>query len=206
MCLSLYTITINHNRQPAWQRLHSCNQSVLDELVALQILVLLLERPTNDSVEIAVGFMREVGALLAEVNPRANNSVYDRFRAILHEGSIDKRVQYMIEVLFQLRKDKYKENPMIPDGLDLVEEGEQCIHHLALDDELDVEEELGVFRYDPDYLTNEEKYKEIKKQILGEDEDESEDGEGDSDEDSDEESDEGNVEGECMKMGEGFPA
>ncbi|CAG8491649.1 3685_t:CDS:2 [Paraglomus brasilianum] len=121
---------------------HLCNQSVLDELVALQILVLLLERPTNDSVEIAVGFMREVGALLAEVNPKANNSVYDRFRAILHEGSIDKRVQYMIEVLFQLRKDKYKENPMIPDGLDLVEEGEQCIHHLALDDELDVEEEL----------------------------------------------------------------
>ncbi|KIJ44178.1 hypothetical protein M422DRAFT_114997, partial [Sphaerobolus stellatus SS14] len=45
---------------------HLVNQTVAHEILALQILVLLLERPTDDSVEIAVGFMREVGAFLAE--------------------------------------------------------------------------------------------------------------------------------------------
>ncbi|ELU43819.1 cell cycle control protein (Cwf22), putative [Rhizoctonia solani AG-1 IA] len=115
---------------------HLVNQGVAHEIIALQILVLLLEQPTDDSVEIAVGFMREVGAYLAENSPRANNGVYERFRAVLHEGAIDKRVQYMIEVLFQVRKDKYKDNVIVPEGLDLVEEDDQITHQISLDDEL----------------------------------------------------------------------
>ena len=31
----------------------------------------------------------------------------------------------MIEVLMQVRKDNYKDNPVVPEGLDLVEEDEQ---------------------------------------------------------------------------------
>ena len=106
------------------------------------MLVLLLERPTDDSVEIAVGFMREVGAYLAENSPKANNGIFERFRAVLHEGTIDKRVQYMIEVLFQVRKDKYKDNPILPEGLDLVQEEDQITHQISLDDELQVQESL----------------------------------------------------------------
>ncbi|CAJ0750174.1 10917_t:CDS:2, partial [Entrophospora sp. SA101] len=87
---------------------HLCNQLVADEIVALQILMLLLKHPTSDSVEVAVGFMREVGAHLTDITPRATNDVFDRFRTILHEANIEKRVQYMIEVLFQTRKDKFK--------------------------------------------------------------------------------------------------
>lgn len=119
------------------------NQQVAHEIVALQILVLLLEKPTDDSVEIAVSFMREVGAFLAETSPKANNGVYERFRAILHESGIDKRVQYMVEVLFQVRKDKYKDNPVIPEGLDLVEEDDAITHKLSLDDQLHAEEMLS---------------------------------------------------------------
>lgn len=122
---------------------HLVNQGVAHELIALQMLVLLLERPTDDSVEIAVGFMREVGAFLSENSPKANNGVYDRFRAVLHEGSIDKRVQYMIEVLFQVLKDKYKDNPIIPEGLDLVQEDDQITHQISLEDELQVQDGLS---------------------------------------------------------------
>ncbi|CAG8463351.1 83_t:CDS:2 [Diversispora eburnea] len=162
---------------------HLCNHLVAHEIVALQILVLLLENPTSDSVEVAVGFMREVGCHLAEVSPKANNDVFDRFRAILHEANVEKRVQYMIEVLFQVRKDKYKDNPPIQPDLDLVKEEDQITHHVSLDDQdLDVEETLGIFNYDPNYLENEEKYKEIKTQILGEDSDEDEDEESGSEE------------------------
>ncbi|CAG8486607.1 2067_t:CDS:2 [Dentiscutata erythropus] len=123
---------------------HLVNHLVAHEIVALQILVLLLESPTSDSVEVAVGFIRECGAHLAEVSPKANNDVFDRFRAILHEANVEKRVQYMIEVLFQVRKDKYKDNPPIATDLDLVKEDDQITHHLSLDDELDVEETLEV--------------------------------------------------------------
>ena len=87
--------------------------------------------------------MREVGAYLAENAPEANSSVYERFRAVLNEGTISQRVQYMIEVLMQVRKDKYKDNPVIPEGLDLVMEDEQITHELGLDDDMQVQEGLS---------------------------------------------------------------
>jgi pre-mRNA-splicing factor CWC22 len=105
--------------------------------------LLCLDRPTDDSIEVAVGFMREVGLFLSENSPKANNTVFERFRAVLHEGAISKRCQYMIEVLFQVRKDKYKDNPSVPEGLDLVEEEEQITHKITLDDELQVQESLS---------------------------------------------------------------
>ncbi|MCO5612861.1 hypothetical protein L7F22_067132 [Adiantum nelumboides] len=127
---------------------HLVNQRVVHEIVALEILVLLLEKPTDDSVEVAVGFMREVGAFLAEESPKANNSIYDRFRAVLYEGSISKRVQYMIEVLSQVRREKYKDNARIAESLDLVEEEDQITHQIGLDDTLNVQESLNVFKPD----------------------------------------------------------
>ncbi|KAG2741214.1 MIF4G-domain-containing protein [Suillus brevipes Sb2] len=166
---------------------HLVNQAVAHEIIALQILVLLLERPTDDSIEIAVGFMREVGAFLAENSPKANATVFERFRAVLNEGSISHRVQYMIEVLMQTRKDKYKDNPILPEGLDLVEEEEQITHQIQLEEELQIQEGLNVFKFDPNYLENEEKYKSIKAEILGEG---SEDEESGSEESSSEDEDE----------------
>jgi pre-mRNA-splicing factor CWC22 len=116
---------------------------VADFVLSLEIIILLLERPTDSSVEIAVGFMKEVGAYLAEASPKGNLDAFDRFRAVLHEGIIDKRVQYMIEVLFQIRKDQYKGNPPIPEGLDLVEQDDQITHTIYLDDKLEVQEGLS---------------------------------------------------------------
>jgi len=122
---------------------HLVNQAVAHEIIALEILVLLLDRPTDDSIEIAVGLMREVGAFLAENSPKANAIVFERFRTVLNEGTISQRVQYMIEVLMQVRKDKFKDNPIMPDGLDLVEEEEQITHHLQLEEDLQVQEGLS---------------------------------------------------------------
>ncbi|CAK9785014.1 MIF4G-domain-containing protein [Cutaneotrichosporon oleaginosum] len=152
---------------------HLVNQYVANEIIALQILLLCLERPTDDSIEVAVAFTREVGLFLAEHAPKANTMVFERFRAVLHDGKVSKRCQYMIEVLFQVRKDKYKDNPMIPEGLDLVEEEEQITHRLKLEDELQVQQGLNLFKPDPNFLENEARYDEIKKEILGDSDDES---------------------------------
>ncbi|KAK3296073.1 uncharacterized protein B0H64DRAFT_342132 [Chaetomium fimeti] len=159
---------------------HLVNNQVVHETLAAQILLLLLRKPTDDSVEIAVGLMREVGLFLEEMSPRITNVVFDQFRNILHEADIDRRTQYMIEVLFQVRKDKYKDNPVIKEELDLVEEEDQITHRVGLDDEITTQDSLNVFKFDPEWENNEAEYKRLKAEILGEgsddedDEDESE--------------------------------
>lgn len=106
--------------------------------------------------------------MLSEVSPRGLDGVFECLRGVLQEGQIDKRVQYMIEVLFAVRKDRFKDHPRIPEGLDLVDEEDQITHTLLLDDEtLTAEEHLDVFREDPDFLVNEEKYQRIKRELLG---------------------------------------
>ncbi|KAK2737039.1 pre-mRNA-splicing factor cwc22 [Myotisia sp. PD_48] len=168
---------------------HLCNQQVVHEMVAAQILLLLLHKPTDDSVEIAVGLTREVGQHLEEMSGPIALAVFDQFRHILHESDIDKRVQYMVEVLFQVRKDKYKDNPAIKEELDLVEEEDQITHRVGLDDELQVQDGLNIFKYDDQWEEHEEAYRRLKAEILGEgSDDEDEDGSGaSSDEDEDEE-------------------
>ena len=166
---------------------HLCNQQVAHEMVAAQILLLLLHKPTDDSVEIAVGLTREVGQHLEEMSGPIALAVFDQFRSILHESDIDKRVQYMIEVLFQVRKDKYKDNPAIREELDLVEEEDQITHRTGLDDEIDVQDGLNVFKFDAEWEEHEEAYKKLKAEILGEADGSEEDDEYESDDSSDNE-------------------
>jgi pre-mRNA-splicing factor CWC22 len=173
---------------------HLINQQVAHEMLAAQMLLLLLHKPTDDSVEIAVSLMKEVGQHVEEMNSRIARAVYDQFRSILHEAAIDKRVQYMIEVLFQIRKDKYTDHQAIREELDLVEEEDQITHRPGLDDQLSTEDGLNIFKFDPEYEANEEAYKKLRAEILGEGSEGEGEGEGDdggSDESSeDEEEDE----------------
>lgn len=169
---------------------HLINQQVAHEMLAAQILLLLLHKPTDDSVEIAVGLMKEVGHHIEEMNSQIGLAVYDQFRSILHEADIDKRVQYMIEVLFQIRKDKYKDHPAVKDELDLVEEEDQITHRPGLDDQLATEDGLNIFKFDAEYEANEEAYRKLKAEILGEgsdDEDEDDDDGSEESSDDDEE-------------------
>ena len=170
---------------------HLINQQVQHEMLAGQILLLLLHKPTDDSVEIAVGFCREVGQYLEEMQPSIAMVVFDQFRNILHEADIDKRTQYMVEVLFQVRKDKFKDNPAVKEELDLVEEEDQITHGVELEGELDLQDGLNIFKYDAEWEDHEEAYRTLKAEILGEGsdyDDDDQDGEDDSsDEDEDQE-------------------
>ncbi|KAI9849643.1 MAG: pre-mRNA-splicing factor cwc22 [Sclerophora amabilis] len=168
---------------------HLCNQQVAHEMIAAEILLLLLQKKncTDDSVEIAVGLTREVGQHLEEMNTTIATIVFDQFRSILHEADIDKRVQYMIEVLFQVRKDRYKDNPAIMEELDLVEEEDQITHRTGLTDEIDVQDGLNIFKFDSEWEEHEEAYRRLKAEILGEADGSDEDDEYDSDDSSDDE-------------------
>uniref|UniRef100_A0A672FIJ1 Pre-mRNA-splicing factor CWC22 homolog n=1 Tax=Salarias fasciatus TaxID=181472 RepID=A0A672FIJ1_SALFA len=180
---------------------HLINQNVAHEVLCLEMLTLLLERPTDDSVEVAISFLKECGLKLTEVSPRGINAIFERLRNVLHESSIDKRVQYMIEVMFAIRKDGFKDHPVIPEGLDLVDEDDQFTHMLPLDDEYNTEDILNVFKLDPDFQENEEKYKTIKRDILDEgSSDSGEEADGSDEEDEDEDENEEGGDGESHNL------
>merc|ERR1712113_1318040 len=125
-------------------------------------------------IEVCVAFMKEVGQVLEELSPASAHAIFERFRRILSEGEVDKRVQYVIETLHDVRKKKYIDHPAIAEGLDLVDEEDQFTHEVDLLAEgLKGEENLNIFRAKPpeEYAADEAKWKHISAEILGLEED-----------------------------------
>lgn len=169
---------------------HLINQQVCHEILGLQLLTVLLEKPTDDSVELAVSFVKEAGSALQQLSPQGLHAIFERFRGVLHEGTIDKRVQYMIEGLFAVRKSNFAEFPALEDDLDLVDADDQITHELSLDDQLDAEAALDIFHVDPQFAEHEEQWASLKKEILGQEERSDDDGDGDVDGDDEDDEDE----------------
>ena len=77
-------------------------------------------------------------------------------------------MQYIIEALFAVRKNKFKDHPGVIPELDLVEAEDQIQHNFDLMEELTGDESLNIFQYDPHFEKTELEWEEIKKEILGE--------------------------------------
>ncbi|CAA6663493.1 unnamed protein product [Spirodela intermedia] len=155
---------------------HLVNQQVAHEIIALELLTVLLENPTDDSVEVAVGFVKECGSLLQDISPQGLHGIFERFRGILHEGEIDKRVQFLIEGLFAIRKAKFQGFPAVRPELDLVELEDQFTHEVSLEDEVDPETGLGVRGSEEEHPRDDESSAEEEESDAGgsDEEDESE--------------------------------
>ncbi|KAI6661063.1 Pre-mRNA-splicing factor CWC22-like protein isoform X1 [Oopsacas minuta] len=164
---------------------HLVNQGVAHELLALQVLTLLLETPTDDSVELCIAFLKECGMKLKDVSSRAFTAVNDTLRNVLHEGKLQKRNLYIVETYLKILKDGFKEHPPIIPSLDLVSEEDQITHLVSLEDNLELHTELNIFKMDPEFLQNNEKYEQLKAAILGDGNEGETEGSGD-DESSDE--------------------
>lgn len=124
---------------------HLVNQRVAHEILALEILTLLVESPTDDSVEVAIAFLKECGQKLTEVSGKGVTAIFEMLKNILHEGKLEKRVQYMIEVVFQVRKDGFKDHVPVLDQLNLIEEDDQFTHLIMLEDAKDTQDILSKF-------------------------------------------------------------
>ncbi|CAN7085887.1 unnamed protein product [Brassica oleracea var. botrytis] len=149
------------------------------------------------------GFTDVFAALVAVINAKFPEVA----ELLLKRGDINKRVQYLIEGLFDIRKGKFQMIPYfvyhnahkicvndllswtsgVRPELDLVEE--KYSHDVSLNDNIAPDTSLDVFKPDPDFLENDKKYEALKKELLGEDESEDEDGSDASSEDNDEEED-----------------
>lgn len=72
---------------------------------------------------------------MQDLIPSGVNAIFERFRQILHEGEIDKRVQYTIENLFAVRKARFADHPGVLPELDIVREEDRIIHEISLEDD-----------------------------------------------------------------------
>lgn len=115
---------------------HLVNQQVVNELLAFEILVLFLDNASDDSVELACEFLKEVGQALETSNPSISQEIFEKFRLLLQEGNMDKKTQYSIEALFAVRKNNYTNFPSVIEELDLVEDDDKIIHNVSIQDEI----------------------------------------------------------------------
>ncbi|KAK1677486.1 hypothetical protein QYE76_038334 [Lolium multiflorum] len=176
---------------------HLVNQGVAHELLALELLEMLLAVPTDDGVEVAVGFVTECGAALSEACPRAVDAVFDQLRSILVDGGVDKRVGFLVEGVFAVRRARFRGNPPVRPELDLVEQEDQFTHQIEIslegghgrDDELDPETHLDVFVASATFLQDEAAYDDLKRSMLGDDDGHEYDAESESEDGDDDEED-----------------
>uniref|UniRef100_A0A914PEA3 Lethal protein 858 n=1 Tax=Panagrolaimus davidi TaxID=227884 RepID=A0A914PEA3_9BILA len=162
---------------------HLANQRVVHELLILELLLVLMKDPTDDSIEIAVNLLKVCGQMLSQVTPQGTFAIFEQLRSILENcNDITSRTQYMIEVLFHVRKEKFISYPSVIEELDLIEEEDQVCHlvHIISEDDkpLDPETGLNVFKYDPNFEENEAQYDEIRQEIIGDADDSDEEEEG----------------------------
>ncbi|CAK9294670.1 unnamed protein product [Gordionus sp. m RMFG-2023] len=145
---------------------HLINQRVAHEILALDILTILLENPTDDSIEVAIAFLKECGLKMKDIAPQGLRLISDQLRTILHESLIADRTQTLIDTYFQIYKDNFKDYPSMLEELNLIEEEDQFTHMVTLDEDIDTQDLLNVFKFDKNFETAENKYEEIKKEIL----------------------------------------
>ena len=146
---------------------HLINYRIVDPLLAFEILMLCLENQTDDSLELSCNFLIECGEFLSDEDANMTNDIFEKLRSILEEGNVDKRIQYLIENLFKIRKNNFKGHESIKEELDLVEDKDIITHRIFLDDDIKTEDELNEFHYDDKYDENEKIWKQFRECILG---------------------------------------
>ncbi|PHT57661.1 hypothetical protein CQW23_00024 [Capsicum baccatum] len=105
----------------------------------------MLDKPTDDSADVVVVFVKECGSMLQDLCPLALHGIFERLGGILYEGEIDKRVQFLIEDVLPLSKQKFQLVVYVPPELDVVEVEDQLTHEISLGDRQSLPEEfLGI--------------------------------------------------------------
>ncbi|KAK6465018.1 armadillo-type protein [Scheffersomyces coipomensis] len=156
---------------------HLVNQRVVNEILVLQIIQKLFETIQGESIDIIVRILCVTGQYLTKNSNMAINSIFQNLMKVLNEQSnydLKDRSIKQIEMILQIRKNKFNDYPIVVEELDLVEDEDKETHAILFDSVLHSKSELNVFHYDEDYDVNEKVYYDIAKEILGDDDEEEE--------------------------------
>lgn len=143
---------------------HLVNQKVVNEVLILQMIQLLLQNVTNDSMEIVFNILKVVGRNLNENSKPASTMIMTKLRDVLQGNQITEIKS--IETILDWNRNAFSKYPILPKYLDLVEEQDQTAHFIELGDGLNASSELDLFLLDEKYNENEKAYDTLKKEIL----------------------------------------
>lgn len=135
-------------------------QRVVEDIVVLQILQVLLEQPTQTSIEAAIEILESVGHFLDENSKTAANMVFDRLRTLLQEGGLLVRSQKAISEILRLRRSGLRLHL-----IDVVEDEDKETHFVDLTELQDTQNELNFFQEDPNYDVAEAEYAQFREEI-----------------------------------------
>ncbi|PIN01862.1 hypothetical protein CDL12_25627 [Handroanthus impetiginosus] len=128
---------------------HLANQTVVYEVLAVDILMLLLGNPSLDNIEVAVNFCIECGSLLQNSVPHIWKEVLGEFRRRKRE--VEMHVKGLIVKLFAVGRSKFKKYPSVIDELDLVEVEDQVTHVVSLLHDTDPEYSVDNFEVNTEF-------------------------------------------------------
>ncbi|MCO5593955.1 hypothetical protein L7F22_047974 [Adiantum nelumboides] len=157
---------------------HLVTQQVAHEIVAFEVLMVLLENPTDDSIEVSVRFVTECGAMVQDLAPQG---LHGTFKRLWGEKSISVSNSW-----FAIRKARFEGHPAVLPELDLMEQEDQGTHEISLLEDLNAETSLDILNADLSFVKYENNYEDIKKDILAESSSDDDKGECGQSSDSDE--------------------
>ncbi|KAL3622339.1 hypothetical protein CASFOL_033750 [Castilleja foliolosa] len=125
---------------------HLINQEVVYEVVALDVMLLLLGNPSSDNIGVAVSFCLECGqSLLCSIPHHKIDEIIREFNRVLKKGVLRKSVQVSIVRLLAARRSRFRMYPCTSHELELVEFGEQVTHEVSLLHDISPETSLDDF-------------------------------------------------------------
>jgi pre-mRNA-splicing factor CWC22 len=130
---------------------------------------------------LAIKILKECGEIFLKVCPEKLASIFITLRNLYDGQLIEEHTRFMIEILFDVQLDQFKEYPAVESGLNIVDKHDQHTHIMVLLDQCDPENDLGkiniqfnqyltffnldIFKYDAQYVFNENKYKKIREKL-----------------------------------------
>lgn len=186
LILQYRTSFINDNKQKCLSSIrfiaHLVNQEFVHEVLAFQIINHLIEKPTPASIELAVALLKECGAKLELSNSTYLFEVFRSLRDLSLENELDTRSHELIDLIHNIRKEKFREFPPIRKELDLIDEEERVTHTIQLSEprKEDFHMEFNYFKVDPKWHETEAKYDELRKSLLEGDSSDGDEGEDES--------------------------
>lgn len=151
------------------------NFKVADPLLALQIIINLLDISNPFNIQLVYELLNLCGSFLMEEQAESVNKIYQKLRILLTEGLVSNKGQLLIQKCMQIRKLEFETNEKIPDDLDLVEDDDIITHKITFNEDINIEDNLDVFNFDPNFETHHKAFLKLKTEILGDDDEEEED-------------------------------
>lgn len=146
------------------------NQQVVNEILILQICQLLLEKPSDDGIEVLYEILKTSGKYLSTNSSLAMGLIFDKLHDISRGDALSSnKAHNLVDLLQRWNRSRF-EKTQITEEYDLVEDDDKITHLIELTQSL--EPVTALFEFDPKYEENERAYTVIRTEILGEQKDE----------------------------------